>query len=218
VPVPRNRYVIFLAIALVGFAADWATKEAVFDWLGAPAHFVDDARAENLARWRGDTSLPHRWWLINGRLGIETSLNTGALFGMGKGRWWLFALLAAVALVGIPTWLFYYGAAHDRWINVAIGGVTGGILGNLYDRLGFWDSAGLKADYYHAVRDWILFVWPESGMQMFNPWPNFNIADSLLVTGAIMLVVHAFVWREKTEGDRGSGVGGRESEDKSRGK
>src|SRR5687768_1238872 len=75
VPVPRNRYVIFLAIALVGFAADWATKEAVLDWLGAPAHFVDDARAENLARWRGDPSLPHRWWLINGRLGIETSLN-----------------------------------------------------------------------------------------------------------------------------------------------
>jgi lipoprotein signal peptidase len=37
---------------------------------------------------------------------------------------------------------------------------------------------------------------------MFNPWPNFNIADSLLVTGAIMLVVHAFVWREGTETGR----------------
>jgi lipoprotein signal peptidase len=39
-------------------------------------------------------------------------------------------------------------------------------------------------------------VWPESKLAIFNPWPNFNIADSLLVTGAIMLVVHAIVWRE----------------------
>jgi len=199
-PVPRNRYVTFLAIALLGFAADWATKEAVFDWLGVHANsFVDTSQPENIARWRGDPSRNHLWWLWDGRLGIQTSINTGALFGMGSGRWWLFAGLAIVALIGIPTWLFYFGAAHDRWITVAIGGVTGGILGNLYDRLGLWDSAGLIANYHHGVRDWILFVWPETGMKMFNPWPNFNIADSLLVTGAIMLVVHALVWREKKE-------------------
>jgi signal peptidase II len=189
--------VIFLAIALLGFAADLASKEAVFDWLGVDAGFVDDADPQNLVRWRGDPNRNHLWWLWEGRLGIQTSLNTGALFGMGKGRWWLFATLSGVALIGISTWLFLYKAAHDRWINVALGGVTGGILGNLYDRLGIWDSAGLKSDYHHAVRDWILFVWPESGMEMFNPWPNFNIADSLLVTGAIMLVVHALVWRDK---------------------
>jgi lipoprotein signal peptidase len=33
-------------------------------------------------------------------------------------------------------------------------------------------------------------------MRIFNPWPNFNIADSLLVTGAIMLIVHAIAWRD----------------------
>jgi signal peptidase II len=102
-----------------------------------------------------------------------------------------------VAVVGIFVWLFVYRAAYDRWITVALGSVTGGILGNLYDRLGLWDSAGLAAAYQHGVRDWILFVWPEIPLRIFNPWPNFNIADSLLVTGAIMLVVHALVWREK---------------------
>ena len=214
-PVPRNRYVIFLAIALLGFAADWGTKEAVFDWLGVHTDFVDKSQPENLSRWRGDPSRDHLWWLWEGRLGIQTSINTGALFGMGAGRWWLFASLAVVALIGIPTWLFYFGAAHDRWITVAIGSVTGGILGNLNDRLGLWDSAGLNAAYQHGVRDWILFVWPEAGMKMFNPWPNFNIADSLLVTGAIMLVVHAVVWREKKEesgpetGDRKQDTGKR---------
>ena len=141
-------------------------------------------------------------WILAGHFGIETSINPGALFGMGAGWWWLFALLSVVALIGIIVWLLAFGAARDRWITVALGFVSGGILGNLYDRLGL---PGLPAGYNHGVRDWILFEWPESGLQIFNPWPNFNIADSLLVTGAIMLVVHAVVWRQET-----SGVGSRE--------
>jgi signal peptidase II len=47
--------------------------------------------------------------------------------------------------------------------------------------------------FHHGVRDWILFEW--KGIPFLEPWPNFNIADSLLVTGAIMLVVHAIVWQ-----------------------
>jgi signal peptidase II len=36
------------------------------------------------------------------------------------------------------------------------------------------------------VRDWILVQWSNQWR-----WPNFNIADSLLVVGAIALVWHA---------------------------
>jgi signal peptidase II len=126
-------------------------------------------------------------------------MNPGALFGMGQGYWWVFACLSILATLGILTWLFVYGAARDRWLTVALGSITGGILGNLYDRLGLWNPAGLRPEYQHGVRDWILFRWPESGLAIFDPWPNFNIADSLLVTGAILLVVHAIVWREKKE-------------------
>ena len=196
---PFNRYVIYFAIAIVGSATDLFTKQATFSWLGLPDHFVDTTDPAYLARWAGDPQLGHRWWLIKDRLGIETSVNTGALFGMAPGFWWLFATLSVIAALGIFTWLFVFKAAHDRWLNVALGSVTGGILGNLFDRLGLWDSTGLLPAYHHGVRDWILFKWPESGLAIFNPWPNFNIADSMLVTGAIMLVVHAFVWREKKE-------------------
>ena len=38
----------------------------------------------------------------------------------------------------------------------------------------------------HAVRDWILVQWNDQWR-----WPNFNIADSLLVVGAVALVCHA---------------------------
>jgi signal peptidase II len=144
-----------------------------------------------MERWSGDPSHNHVWWLWSGHVGIETSINTGALFGLGAGYWWLFAGLSVLALLGILTWLFIYRAAADRWLTVALGCVTAGILGNLYDRLGLWDTAGLLKQFHHGVRDWILVRYSPEWT-----WPNFNIADSLLVTGAIMLVVHAFVWRE----------------------
>lgn len=177
VALPVSRYFTYFALAGTGCGVDLWTKHVVFAWRGLP-------RVEN------------EWWLIDKRLGIETSLNPGALFGMGAGWWWLFALLSVFALAGIVTWLFAYRAAIDRWITVALGFVSGGILGNLYDRLGFDKLPGVPPDYAHSVRDWILFVWPEIKLQIFNPWPNFNIADSLLVTGAIMLVIHAVVWQE----------------------
>ena len=68
--------------------------------------------------------------------------------------------------------------------------VTGGILGNLYDRLGLWSTA---ADRVHAVRDWILISYGGYDLPVLgHSWPNFNIADSLLVCGAGMLFWHAF--------------------------
>jgi signal peptidase II len=66
-----------------------------------------------------------------------------------------------------------------------------GVLGNLFDRLGLsgedWKGAGeASATAVHAVRDWILW-------QVNNTWrwPNFNIADSMLVIGAAQLFLHA---------------------------
>jgi len=195
-PLPWNRYVVFFAIAICGCAADLISKQVVFNWLGVASDFVASKDPTVVSRWRGDPKLDHLWWLWDLRFGIQTSINTGALFGMGAGRWWVFASLSVLALFGILTWLFVYKAAHDRWLTVALAFVTGGILGNLYDRLCLWDSTGLKPEFQHGVRDWILFVWPEIKLAIFNPWPNFNIADSLLVTGAIMLAVHAVVWRD----------------------
>ena len=198
-PLPRNRYVIFAVIAACGAAADLITKQIVFNWLGIHHDLLDQTNPAAVSRWRGDPQLNHLKWLWEQRFGFQTSLNEGALFGMGAGWWWLFATFSIVALIGILTWLFVFKAAYDRWLNVALAFVTGGILGNLYDRLGLWDTTGVDPRFQHGVRDWILFVWPEIKLRIFNPWPNFNIADSLLVTGAIMLAVHAVVWRADTE-------------------
>jgi signal peptidase II len=71
-----------------------------------------------------------------------------------------------------------------------MGLVMGGIFGNLYDRLGI---PQLPVVYKGGVRDWILFTYGE------YTWPNFNIADSLLVTGAIMLAIFSFFFTDPRE-------------------
>lgn len=131
-------------------------------------------------------------WLIPEYLGIQCSTNPGALFGMGSGYSWLFASISVVAVFGLIVWLFLFKAAVDRWLTFAIGMICGGIIGNFYDRIGLgWRSEYLPAVKTH-VRDWIHFR--AEGVPFCDPWPNFNIADSLLVSGAIMLFIHAFVF------------------------
>lgn len=163
---------------IIGALADLVSKTMIFN-----QHF-NLTLSENHQR-------QHVTWLIDGVLGIQTSTNPGALFGMGSGYSWLFAIFSVVALAGIVIWLFVFKAAVDRWLTFALGLVAGGIIGNCYDRLGFGAGPGYPEQIRDNVRDWIYFRL--EGVPWFDPWPNFNIADSLLVVGAFMLFVHSFV-------------------------
>ena len=162
------RWFTYFAIAVGGIAVDLWTKQAVFTSRGLPGEMPP-------------------WWLIEPYVGIETAVNPGALFGMGAGWGKLFAVLSIVAAIAIAIWLSKFQAIKSWWLVVALGSVTGGIFGNLYDRLGMWNPPADRPEWQSGVRDWILF--------RYEPytWPNFNIADSLLVCGAIMLAVHSFM-------------------------
>jgi signal peptidase II len=168
--VPPSRYLVFFAVVAGVCAADLTTKSWMF------THLDRDGGI---------------WWLWKDVFGFQTSLNEGALFGMGQGFWPVFSALSVVAGIGILLWLFAFGAAHDWLLTVALAFVTGGILGNLYDRLGLPGLVWLNTDRghvpdqtVHAVRDFILMMigrWH---------WPNYNLADSSLVCGAALLVCH----------------------------
>lgn len=162
-----GRCALFLALASFGCAADLLTKHWIFQWRGMP-------RPDNV------------WWLVEGYIGIETALNPGALFGMGKGFGLVFAALSVAATAGVLGWIFFGRATRDLSLTIALGCVQGGILGNLYDRLGLWHPPGRPDVWRNEVRDWILLRWGE------YTWPNFNIADSLLVCGAMLLLWHSF--------------------------
>lgn len=165
--IPTSRYLVFLFLAAGGCAADLATKAWIFGWPPGPGR-------------RGE------WWLWENYVGIQQALNQGALFGMGQGFSLGFAGLSVIALIGIVVWLFVLKAARDRFLTIALGSVCGGILGNLYDRLGLHGLMDQSGQPLRAVRDWILFSYHD------HVWPNFNIADCLLVCGAALLALHSF--------------------------
>ena len=174
-PTLATRSSIFLPLAIAGCAADLATKSWIFDRLGVPS-----GRTE---------------WIVGHFFGFQTSLNRGALFGLGQGQVWLFATLSVLAAVGILYWVFVFGEAN-RPLLVALGCIMGGVLGNLYDRLGLHGLTELSPEGVwqpvYAVRDWLLFQYGDW------TWPNFNIADSLLVVGIGMMLLHAWLMPEKS--------------------
>ena len=98
--------------------------------------------------------------------------NTGAAFGLFRGRSLLFILISAAASVAI---VFFSReiAKLRRFEQVAFGLVLGGALGNLIDRV----RTG-------AVVDFI-----DIGFGSLR-WPAFNVADSAITIGVVLLAVN----------------------------
>lgn len=171
--IPANRYVVFSLIAFCGLAWDLWSKSAVFAALGCPGRASWTWTAGDLVAFT-----------------LQTNFNHGALWGIGQGWTGAFALLSAVAVVGILYFLFVLGHARSKWLTVALAFVLAGALGNLFDRMGLHGLLDDSGARIYAVRDFLYFRF----FQTFD-WAIFNFADTYLVTGAIMLVIHS-LWSE----------------------
>lgn len=179
-------FLMFWIVLVSGLWADLASKSWVFEsyW---PYYQQDPAAAAEL----------QPVWLIGSFLGIQTSTNGGASFGMLQGFQVYFSILGVISLLAILIWLFVFSGWRDRVLTLCLGAISGGILGNMYDRLGFWHQENTPKEHFNHVRDFIHFRL--TGVPIFDPWPNFNIADSLLVCGVIVLFVKVLFAKEAKE-------------------
>lgn len=170
---PANRLPTFVVLATFSLAADLWSKSWAFTTYGV----------RNGSDWILNSFVRFRWF---------TSLNEGALWGMGQGFAWFFALLSVAAFGGIIYWLFFRRGADSLWLTVSLAFVTGGTLGNLYDRIGLH---GITRDgsevTIKAVRDFFHFQFGGTPEQPGLDWAIFNVADICLVTGAIMLMLQS---------------------------
>lgn len=97
--------------------------------------------------------------------------NPGAAFSMATGMTWVLTLIAAAVVIGV---IRIGRTLRSLPWAIGLGMVLGGALGNLIDRL-FRAPGPLQG---HVV-DFVAIGW----------WPVFNVADSSIVCGAILLVV-----------------------------
>ena len=110
------------------------------------------------------------FWTLRFRL----LYNTGSAFSIGEGlgRWLAIVVLVVVALI-----IRYARTIEDRLTRLLLGGIVGGAVGNLIDRLFRAEDGFLSG----GVVDFIDLQW----------WPVFNIADMAVVCGAIGLMLHS---------------------------
>lgn len=109
--------------------------------------------------------------LIDGWLQLRLTRNPGAAFSFATGYTIVLTLIAAAVVVAILR--ISRKLANVAWA-VALGGLLGGALGNLTDRV-FRAPAPLRG---HVV-DWI----------EITHWPVFNLADSAIVGSAALMVL-----------------------------
>lgn len=108
--------------------------------------------------------------------------NTGAAFGILRGlpealRFPLFALVLIIALLAILIFLRRV-AENDRLLVISLGLVLGGAIGNSIDRFKFG-----------YVTDFLGFHW--FGNLQYQ-WPPFNVADSAITIGVILILFDTF--------------------------
>ncbi|HHS84253.1 MAG TPA: lipoprotein signal peptidase [Gammaproteobacteria bacterium] len=115
---------------------------------------------------------------------LMLAYNTGAAFSFlhDAGGWqrWFFALLSSVVSAGIVWWMWRLDAS-ERWLAIALALILGGALGNLWDRILLGHVVDFVQLYY---RRWA--------------YPAFNIADSAITAGAIMLIIDSLFFKRES--------------------
>ncbi|WP_407671591.1 signal peptidase II [Nocardia aurantiaca] len=109
-------------------------------------------------------------YLIGDSVRLTLVRNPGAAFSMATGMTWLLTLIAAAVVIGV---IRIGRTLRSLPWAIGLGMVLGGALGNLIDRL-FRAPGPLQG---HVV-DFVAVGW----------WPVFNVADSSIVCGAVLLV------------------------------
>ncbi|MDR6124254.1 signal peptidase II [Bacillus sp. SLBN-46] len=128
--------------------------------------------------------------IIDNILYITSHRNRGAAWGILQGQMWLFYVITIIVIVAI----MYYmqKAAKGKWLlGVSLALMLGGAIGNFIDRV-------VRKEVVDFIHTYIF---------TYN-FPVFNIADSALVIGVVVLMIQMLreerESKEKLHGENGT--------------
>jgi signal peptidase II len=136
---------MYLVIVFIALAVDQVTKVLVVTYLQP---------GESVAVW------PPIFYLTYIK-------NPGGAFGVLAYHTEIFIILAVIFIVVVLAVPFYLSASN-LMLSTCLGLLTGGVLGNLLDRL----RTGYVIDFLD-----------------FRVWPIFNAADVFILVGALLLIL-----------------------------
>lgn len=110
--------------------------------------------------------------------------NPGAAFSFlsDAGGWqrWFFTAVASIVSVVLVVWIAR-SAASKKLEAFALAMILGGAIGNLYDRVLLGHVVDFIVVHYQSYY-----------------WPAFNLADSAITLGAILIIADMLFSKEKT--------------------
>ena len=112
-------------------------------------------------------------------LSLYHTRNEGAAFSMLVDQRWVFMVVSTISMI-IIVWLLYKEYKRHPLLNVALSMVLGGGIGNMIDRV----RLGYVVDFFHV--DFVDFA-------------VFNVADSFITVGAILLIIYVIFFDAKVE-------------------
>lgn len=141
-------------------------------------------------QWATDNLVLYRPEQLTSWLNLTLAHNYGAAFSMlsDAGGWqrWFFTIIASSVTVVLLIWLFRL--PQEEWLTgLSLGLIIGGAVGNLIDRV----QLGYVVDFIDVH-------------YQGHHWPAFNIADSAITCGIILMLVDGLILARAR---RGAGEG-----------
>lgn len=110
---------------------------------------------------------------------LTSHRNSGAAWGILQDQMLFFYIVTVVVLVGVIYYMHTY-AKGNKLLSLGLSFILGGAIGNFIDRL-----------LHQEVVDFLDFI-------IFKyDYPIFNIADSALVVGVILVIITTFIDEKK---------------------
>ena len=158
---PARKYILFGVFAAVSIALDQWTKVLARDVL------------RPLGPYRPKV-------VIDGFFKLRYSENPGVAFGMLQSMSGGRIVLTLMAIAAFALVIFYLRKtdAGATRLQVALGLVGGGAIGNLIDRVA-----------YGRVTDFIVWHYKQ------HEWPTFNVADAALCVGVALMMLDMMLTR-----------------------
>jgi len=123
------------------------------------------------------TSIP----IIDNVLYITSHRNRGAAWGILENKMWFFYIITVVFVVFIVIYMQKY-AKTDKLLGISLGLILGGAIGNFIDRV-----------FRQEVVDFIhVYIFS------YN-YPVFNVADSALCIGVVLIIIQTLLEGKKTK-------------------
>jgi lipoprotein signal peptidase len=139
-------------------------------WSKAAAFGFLDARYPG----QSPTLRKHLVWDGPIRFDLVRWHNTGTIWGLLQGYNLPLVLIRSLAVLGILYYVCWHRPRPGRGLQVVLGAILAGALGNLYDNL---------TEPQGGVRDFLYFTFFDS-----YGFPAFNVADACISVGVISLI------------------------------